>query len=244
MMSRPMMIALNDYAQRNGIDLAETFKSYRTATFGGEPLGDAGRGQLESWFRRVRVHTGLGNTIAAAECLEADGGHTWEDLVLIEVLHPETRLPVEEGEIGELVVTTLMERAMPLIRFRTEDLVRFTTKRCACGRTHGRVWTVGRLGDGVRAAGKVVLPGDMLPVLAQFPETQAGLCQLIRPKTEEKVLRMRVGRAEGRSDAELGAAIQASVMERLGLECDPSFIANATLMSSGPGYKIPRIIKE
>ena len=243
-MSRPLMIALNDCATERGIDLNEAFSSFRTVTFGGEPLGDAGRAQLKSWFSRVRVHTGLGNTVAAVECLEADGGHTWEDLVLIEVLDPETRLPVAEGEVGELVVTTLMEKAMPLLRFRTEDLVRFTSARCGCGRTHGRIWTVGRLGDGVRVAGKVVLPSDLLPILAQFPETQAGLCQLVQPKQEEKVLRIRVGRADGRSDTDLGAAMQQAVMARLGLESEPTFVANTTLLSSGPGYKISRIIKE
>ncbi len=246
-MSRPLMIALNDCAAEKGIELNEAFSSFHTVTFGGEPLGDAGRSQLKRWFSRVRVHTGLGNTVAAVECLEADGGHTWEDLVLIEVLDPQTRLPVPEGEVGELVVTTLMEKAMPLLRFRTEDLVRFTSTRCGCGRTHGRIWTVGRLGDGVRVAGKVILPSDLLAVLALFPETQAGLCQLIRPKheeQEEQVLRLRVGRAEGRSDTELGAAMQQAVMERLGIESNPSFIPNATLLSSGPGYKIPRIVKE
>lgn len=243
LISRPVMIALQDYAEAHNVDLREVFASYRCVTFGGEPLGADGRKVLESWFGRVRIHTGLGNTVAAVECLAGNGGHTWEDLVLVEVRDPETFEPLAEGEVGELVVTTLQERGTPLLRFRNEDLVRWTSEPCSCGRTHGRIWTLGRRGDGVRIRGKLVLPSSLLPVFAPFPETRDELFQIVIADNGQDELRVRVGRGEGRSDSELRQALESEISAQLGLPASVELQSKAKLMSSGPGYKIPRIVR-
>ena len=64
---------------------------------------------------------------------------TSEDCYLVEIINPETGEPVPEGEIGELVLTTLDREMMPLIRYRTRDLTRILPGKCPCGRTHIRI---------------------------------------------------------------------------------------------------------
>jgi phenylacetate-CoA ligase len=76
----------------------------------------------------------------AAECLTArDGLHVQEDHFLVEVVDPEDGRPIPAGAEGELVFTTLMREALPLIRYRTGDIGRLQTDPCACGRTSVRL---------------------------------------------------------------------------------------------------------
>jgi phenylacetate-CoA ligase len=63
----------------------------------------------------------------------------WEDCYLVEIIDPETLQPLPDGEIGELVLTTLDRNMMPLIRYRTRDLTRIIPGECPCGRTHRRI---------------------------------------------------------------------------------------------------------
>ena len=84
----------------------------------------------------------------AFECPEQNGLHIWEDYVIPEIINPQTLEPVPEGEIGELVLTTINREAMPLLRYRTRDLTRFIPGECPCGRTHRRLARfVGRSDD-------------------------------------------------------------------------------------------------
>src|SRR5690606_40129646 len=83
------------------------------------------------------------------ECREAkDGLHIAEDHFLPEVIHPETGVPLPEGEYGELVFTTLTREATPVIRYRTGDIAALYTEPCRCGRTHVRMSRIkGRIDD-------------------------------------------------------------------------------------------------
>jgi phenylacetate-CoA ligase len=67
------------------------------------------------------------------DCQRHQGIHYWADYYILEILDPETLQPVFEGEIGEMVVTTLKKEAAPLIRYRTRDLTRIITEPCDCG---------------------------------------------------------------------------------------------------------------
>src|SRR5204862_2094228 len=76
----------------------------------------------------------------ASECLEVrDGLHVHEDHFLVEVVDPESGAVLEEGAEGELVFTTLVKQAMPLLRYRTGDIGSLTYEPCACGRTTARI---------------------------------------------------------------------------------------------------------
>lgn len=102
----------------------------------------------------------------AFECPERNGMHIWEDAYLAEIVNPQTLEPVADGEIGELVLTTLRRTAQPLIRYRTRDLTRFVDGKCPCGRTHRRlVRMVGRSDDMLIIRGVNVFPSQIEEVL-------------------------------------------------------------------------------
>jgi phenylacetate-CoA ligase len=107
----------------------------------------------------------------AFECEYQSGLHIWEDAFLVEIVDPETLLPVPEGEYGELVMTTLDREANPLIRFRTRDITRFIPGDCPCGRTHRRIDRItGRTDDMFIIRGCNVFPMQIEGVLLKIPE--------------------------------------------------------------------------
>ncbi len=104
------------------------------------------------WGCTVYTHYGMTETGfgLAVDCRFRDGMHLRDDEFLVEIIDAETLLPVPDGEMGEIVLTSLKERAMPLIRYRTGDLARLIEAPCACGAAFPRLGRVeGRLGDGV-----------------------------------------------------------------------------------------------
>jgi phenylacetate-CoA ligase len=92
-------------------------------------------------------------------------------MFLIEVIDPETSEGVEDGERGELVVTTLSKFAMPLIRYRVGDLTVLESEACECGRTHPRIMRIlGRTDDMLVIRGINVFPRQVESVLMRIPE--------------------------------------------------------------------------
>ena len=92
--------------------------------------------------------------------------HIWEDSYLVEIINPETLQPVADGEVGELVMTTLRRTAMPIIRYRTRDLTRKMTGECPCGRKHVRLARlVGRSDDMLIVRGVNVFPSQIEEVI-------------------------------------------------------------------------------
>ena len=107
----------------------------------------------------------------AFECIYQNGLHLWEDCFILEIVDPETLEPVEDGEIGELVLTTLDRDAMPLIRYRTRDLTRIIPGPCPCGRTHRRIDRIkGRSDDMFIVKGVNIFPMQIEKILMQFKE--------------------------------------------------------------------------
>lgn len=107
----------------------------------------------------------------AIECPAHNGLHYWGDLFIHEVLDPVTLKPVNEGEIGELVVTSLCKEAVPLIRYRTRDLTRLLPGDCPCGCTMPRHdHLLGRSDDMIIFRGVNIYPGQVADVLQAFPE--------------------------------------------------------------------------
>jgi phenylacetate-CoA ligase len=247
MLSTPLIMGLMKYQQETGDDLREAFSSYRGAVFGGEPLSESFRQLVASWGLEVYVLTSLGDISTCCECSAHDGMHTWEDLALVEHLDPSGNAPVADGERGELVVTAIADDVGPLVRYRTDDLVRYTSKPCSCGRTHGRMWPLGRKSDEMLIQGRSVLPLDVFPLMHQFEATQAALFQMIRPQREADVLRLRVGFDPDKlgSDPErLRADVAGAVEAALDIPVQVELTPNAELLKSGPPNKIPRVTKQ
>ncbi|MCR5737123.1 MAG: phenylacetate--CoA ligase [Eubacterium sp.] len=102
----------------------------------------------------------------AFECEEQDGMHICEDVVIPEIVDPDTFEPLPDGEIGELVFTSFAKEAFPLIRYRTKDITYITHERCKCGRTHARIHRLmGRSDDMLIIKGVNVYPSQVEEVL-------------------------------------------------------------------------------
>lgn len=158
-------LTLADALLEQGIDPDDL--AVRVFILGAEPWTEGMRQELEA---KLKVHAvniyGLSEIIGPGvsnECVEAkDGAHVFEDHFLVEVLDPVTETAVPDGEIGELVFTTLTKKAMPLLRYRTGDLASLNREKCICGRTHARMSRiVGRTDDMLIIRGVNVFPSQI-----------------------------------------------------------------------------------
>lgn len=243
-LSGPLILAIESHAAETGVDPAEAFASYRGVVYAGEPLGARARQVVEGWGLELFVQTAVGDVGAATECREHDGCHFWEDTAFIEVLDPDGTDPVPDGERGELVSTTLIDKVAPLVRYRSDDLVRVTRDRCACGRTHGRVWPLGRKGDEVVVDGRSVLPAELFAPIESVPATKAGLFQVIRPARNVDRLRLRVGWTGDGQRAAVARRVEDAVAAAVGVVPVVELVTYDALLRQGPPHKIPRVVKE
>ncbi len=132
-----------------GVDLREL--PLRAGIFGAEPWSDGMRQRIEkdSGIKAYDIY-GLSEIIGpgvGSECSAQAGLHIFEDHFYPEIIDPETCQVLPDGEEGELVLTTLSKRAMPMIRYRTRDITHIITSPCECGRTVRRIARVGRRSD-------------------------------------------------------------------------------------------------
>ena len=123
----------------------------RACVFGAEPWSEAirTRAEAQAGVKAYDIY-GLSEIIGpgvATECEAQQGLHVFEDHFYPEIIDPDTGKPVPDGEEGELVITTLSKRAMPVIRYRTRDITSFITEPCPCGRTIRRIRRIRRRSD-------------------------------------------------------------------------------------------------
>jgi phenylacetate-CoA ligase len=143
----------------------------RAGIFGAEPWTERLRGAVEEALRLTALDVyGLSEIVGpgvSSECIEGlAGAHVNEDHFLVEVIDPDTGEPREDGEVGELVFTTLTKEALPLLRYRTGDLASVTREPCVCGRTLARMSrVVGRTDDMLIVRGVNVFPSEIERVL-------------------------------------------------------------------------------
>ncbi|MCC8186560.1 MAG: phenylacetate--CoA ligase [Bacteroides sp.] len=166
-------IRLAEAFREEGIDPRST--SLTTLIIGAEPHTDQQRRKIEELLN-IKAYNCFGLTEmngpgVAFECTEQNGMHLWEDCYWMEIIDPETGEPVPEGEIGELVLTTLDRDMMPMIRYRTRDLTRILPGPCPCGRTHRRIDRIkGRSDDMFIIKGVNIFPMQIEKILMQFSE--------------------------------------------------------------------------
>ena len=133
---------LYEVMQEQGVDPRRDTK-LRVLAIGAEPHSEEQRQRIEQMMG-VKAYNSFGMSEMCGpgvgfECPEQNGLHFWEDYYIVEIVNPETLEPVPDGEIGELVLTTLCREAMPLLRYRTRDLTRVRGRTCPCGRNHVRL---------------------------------------------------------------------------------------------------------
>ena len=168
-------LTISEKAKDMGVDLRDL--PIHCGVFGAEP-------STASMLREIEERWGInaGETYGLTElsgpgagyaCEKKDGIHINEDHYLVEIVSPDTLEPVPFGEKGEVVLTSLQRRAMPMIRYRTRDISRFYTEQCACGRTSVRIEKVyGRSDDMLIISGVNVFPSQIEALLLDVEEIE------------------------------------------------------------------------
>ncbi|SDK04229.1 phenylacetate-CoA ligase [Halovenus aranensis] len=206
-----------EHAEEQGIDPRDLPIS--TVIFGAEPCTDPMREEIE---RRLDVNGidlyGLSEIVGpgvSIECHEAqDGLHVWEDQFYPEVVDPATGEPVEAGEEGELVLTTLNKEALPVLRYRTGDMTSLNYEECECGRTMVRMDNVtGRSDDLLIVRGINLYPSQIEDTILEIDDVAPHYrIDLYQPENLD-VIELTVEQAE---DAQRGKdQLKEVVAERL-----------------------------
>ena len=142
----------------------------RRAILGAEKLSPVVRDKIEKGLG-VEVFNSYGSSVVlgpgiAGECSAHDGLHVYEDFFIAEVIDQDTGGVLRPGEKGELVITTLMREAFPLIRYRTGDITMIKEQVCPCGRTHLKLEDFyGRTDDTIKIKGASVSPERIREIL-------------------------------------------------------------------------------
>ena len=159
------------------MDINPNSLSLKFGLFGAEPWSERMRKEIEEKLKITATDNyGLSEVMGpgvSGESLEKNGLHINEDHFLFEILDPHTLEPLEEGQTGELVITTLTKEAFPVLRFRTGDLTRFLSGQCPCGRTLRRIDRImGRTDDMIIIRGLKIFPSQIEAILYEIEGKQ------------------------------------------------------------------------
>ena len=232
---------ISEVARAEGIPPRELGLSF--GHFGGEPWTEEMRAEIERELGIVASNNyGLSEVIGpgvAGECVERTGMHIQEDHFLVECVDPVTLAPRRDGEVGELVFTTLTKEAMPVLRYRTRDLAALERGPCACGRTGARMGrVVGRSDDMMIIRGVNVFPSQIEEALLRVEGTAPHyLIEIDRPGTLDDVvvkveMRPRDFRDEMRQLVELRDRIDHEIHSITGIRMKVELVAANTLARS------------
>ncbi len=150
-------------------------------------------------------------------CSYDTGMHYWDDYFYLEIVDPQTGEPLPDGELGEIVITTLVKEGAPLIRFRTHDLSRIIPGTCPCGSPYPRIDTImGRTDDMFKIKGVNVFPAQIEEVLHEFPEISSEYQIRISHLDGKDTMRLYVETNGHENFAELADRIAERVKSRIG----------------------------
>ena len=136
-------------------------------------------------------------------CDHECGMHYWDDYLYFEIVDPKTGEIVPDGEIGELVITTLCKEGAPLIRYRTHDLTRFLPGECACGLSYPRIDTlIGRTDDMIKVKGVNIFPSQIDELLKEIPGASSEYQVMIDHLNGKDILTLFVEKEKG-ADSEI-----------------------------------------
>ncbi len=147
----------------------------KRALIGAEPHSENTRRKIEDLLGIQAFNSyglsELNGPGVAFECVFRKDMHVWEDAYIIEIVDPATGQRVEDGQEGEVVLTNLVRRAMPILRYRTRDLAFVHPEPCECGRTHRRLSRIlGRTDDMLIINGVNVFPSQIEEKIMKVPE--------------------------------------------------------------------------
>jgi len=216
--------------------------SLRTMIFGSERSSDAMRKRIQELLGIEHMYdipgmTELYGPGTGLDCRFHSGIHYWADYYILEILDPDTLEPVPEGEVGEMVVTTLKKEAVPLIRYRTRDLTKLVPGRCECGSVlprHDRI--LGRSDDMIIFRAVNIYPGQVDHVLSGIPGLGSEYQIILDRKDDGKdYMTLRVERGEGgygSGDEELRNQIAREIKKHIMVSAQVQLVDHGSLPRS------------
>jgi phenylacetate-CoA ligase len=213
---------LYEVMQEQGVDPKKDTK-LRVFAIGAEPHSEEQRQRIEKMFG-VKAYNSFGMSEMCGpgvgfECQEQNGLHFWEDYYIVEIVDPETLEPMPDGEIGELVLTSLRREAMPLIRYRTRDLTRVLGRTCPCGRNHVRLDRMkGRSDDMIVLRGVNIFPIQIEKILMKFPEVGANYLITLTTEDNNDQMTVEVEVNESTDDYVKLRALEGEIRHQIGDE--------------------------
>lgn len=241
---------LGEKAKEKGFDPKTDF-SIHTIIVAGEPGGSipSTRAAIEElWGAKVVDFFGLSDIYGAcaAACEARDGLHIVEDQILVETVDPHTGEVLEPGELGELVYTTLMKKARPMIRFRTGDIGYVSNLPCQCGRTLARIHITGRKDEMFIVGAVNVFPTDIEYVV----RAEKGLTgeYSIRVYTEDFTTRYEVSVERAQSSEEpydeVARRVEGALKTHTGVRPAKVIVHDAGKLGTSSEHKASRFIDE
>ncbi|MBQ3416466.1 MAG: phenylacetate--CoA ligase [Ruminococcus sp.] len=207
---------------------------------GSEPCTEAMRSQIENnlgiYVSDNYGMTELGGPGVSGDCTARDGMHFAEDHFLPEIINTDTGERLDEGEVGELVVTTLTKRGMPVLRYRTKDITKLSYQPCSCGRTHCRMSkTMGRTDDMLIIKGVNVFPTQIENILIEIEDIAPHYMLVVTRENFRDALEIKVELTNAsllenyQSLNNLRAYIEHKMQSILGLRTKVTLVAPKTL---------------
>lgn len=229
---------LAEVMEEMGIDPEEL--KLRVGIFGAEPWSESMRKEIEAKLKLKAIDIyGLSEVIGpgvSCECEHQVGMHVNEDHFIPEILDTETLQPVEPGEVGELVFSTITKEGIPFLRYRTRDLTRLIYDKCECGRTLVRMEKCkGRSDDMLIIRGVNVFPSQIESVLLEMSETEPHYLLIVEREGTLDVLKLMVEVQEQffsdevRELEKLKKKITHNIQSTLGISVDVKLVEPKTI---------------
>lgn len=199
------LLKMIEFAEQEGFDANES--SVKKVICIGEPLRNAdltdnalAKRIKEKWdVQLFGTYASTEMATAYTECTSGKGGHFNEELIITECLDDDGN-PVSNGDAGEITITTLGIEGMPLLRFRTGDVARIHTEKCACGRTSPRIGPVeGRKQQMIKYRGTTLYPPAIFDLLNALPSIETYVVELRQNEigTDEIIIRAALKESSG-----------------------------------------------
>ena len=229
-------------AKSEGVDF-RTLK-LRVGIFGAEPWSEAMRVEIEQKLNISAIDIyGLSEIMGpgvAIECIEAKKGlHIWEDHFIPEIIDPVSGQRLPEGELGELVITTITKQGIPLIRYRTRDITSLIYEPCMCGRTHARIARMsGRSDDMLIIRGVNVFPSQIEAVLVSIEGIEPHYMLIVDRQGTLDTLTVQVEVSEQLFSDEikvlqaLSRRVEKEIKDMLGVTCTAKLVEPKTIQRS------------
>ena len=224
-----------------GVDPSEL--SLQSGIFGAEPWTEGMKDSIEKGLG-IKAYDIYGLTEivgpgVSISCDENNGMHIQEDYFFPEIIDPDTLKPLPDGEVGELVFTTLGKEGFPMIRYRTRDLCYLMRVKCACGRTTVRMGKIlGRTDDMMIIRGVNVFPSQIEEVISKFSELTINYMIYVGRENNKDTFDLDVELAPGleidniRFIEDLRGRLDHALRDMLGIGCKVKFLNAGTLPRS------------